>query len=242
MNVLPQKKILRILILCYIVLLHLLLVVMVWKSDFLGKLQNRLFDQKEEELTSFYNTMLSFHLRMDARIEEGAVLFIGDSMTQGLCGSCLSDRAVNFGIGGDTTRGVLNRIVQYRSVSHAKAVVLQVGVNDLFWRDDAALLENYTEILRLIPESTNLIISSLFPVDSTRVEKKSFSNSRIEKINKALHTRCASLKHCTFVEMDNQLRDGNGNLKTEYYLGDGIHLSPAGYGLWEDRLKAALLP
>lgn len=235
-------KTLRILVLCYIASLHLLLAVMLWKSDFLEKLQNRLFDQKKEELTAFYNTMLSFHLRMDARIEQGAVLFIGDSMTQGLCVSCMSGRAVNFGIGGDTTRGVLNRIVQYQSVSHAKAVVLQVGLNDLLWRDDEVLLKNYTEIIRSIPESTNLIISPIFPVDSTRVEKELFSNSRIEKINKALNARCVSLKHCTFIEMDSQLRDRNGNLKTEYHMGDGVHLSPEGYGLWENRLKTALLP
>ena len=59
---------------------------------------------------------------MDGLIPEGATIFIGDSITQGLATSAVSNQSVNYGIGSDTTLGVLKRLPYYNSMNSAKAV------------------------------------------------------------------------------------------------------------------------
>lgn len=116
----------------YVIILHLLVVLMLFKSDFIQRVEAKLgVDQSEPEISLFYKSMVDYHKRMDGSIPDGAVIFIGDSITQGLATSAISHAGVNLGIGLDTTAGVLNRLQFYKSIDRSKAVVLAIGVNDL---------------------------------------------------------------------------------------------------------------
>ena len=102
---------------------------------------------------SHYDQMLAFHLRQDQNLPEGLVYFIGDSHIQGLATQSVSRRSVNYGIGSDTTAGVLKRLSKYQSLKNAKAVVLGIGFNDLKERDNIQIISNIKKILDEIPNN-----------------------------------------------------------------------------------------
>ena len=71
----------------------------------------------------------------DGQQDEGAVVFLGDSITQGwgddLGGAFPGMKVANRGISGDTTRGVLIRLKDDVLALKPAAVVLLIGTNDL---------------------------------------------------------------------------------------------------------------
>src|SRR5665213_1390667 len=71
----------------------------------------------------------------DAQQDQGALVFLGDSITQGwgdnLDGSFPGVKLANRGISGDTTRGVLFRMKEDVLGLHPGGVVILIGTNDL---------------------------------------------------------------------------------------------------------------
>lgn len=220
-------------------LVHALLGLVLWKPNIIKEVGYKI-GMRPPELTPFYNTMLTFQLRMDACNHDESTIFIGDSIIQGLCVSCITNKAINFGIASDTTFGVLERLKRYDSIKHAKAVVIEVGLNDLSRRKDEDILENYIRMIRLIPDKTKIIFSSILPIDSKLERNKFLSKSRIENINKHLRDICSSESNCTLMDSTNKLVDDNGDLLPEYHIGDGVHLNSDGYDIWINDLKNAL--
>jgi hypothetical protein len=110
----------------YLSIIHVSLIFILLKSDFIPKVQAKLgFEKSTQELTPHFKRMLTYHKRMDGNIPSGAVIFIGDSITQGLAVSAVYPKSVNYGIGSDTTIGVIKRLSDYKSLSRARAIVIQ---------------------------------------------------------------------------------------------------------------------
>jgi lysophospholipase L1-like esterase len=185
---------------------------------------------------------LFYHLRMDGNVPKGAVLFIGDSITEGLCVAAVADRGVNYGIGGDTTTGVLQRIPKYKSIHRVKAVVLAIGVNDLWknQRTDEQILESYRMIFREIPAKTTVVFSAILPIDEELEKDRYGGNARIKKLNVETEKICRDRKNCVFVDSGGRMTDAAGNLKDEFHIGDGLHLATKGYDVWIEDLSKAL--
>ncbi len=228
------------LLVLYLVIIHLLLVVILFKTDVVSQLQIRLGLSDPQELTRNYHELLAFHKRMDANLLKGSVVFIGDSITQGLAVSAVSPLSVNYGIGNDTTVGVLNRIGEYRALNSAKAVVLAVGVNDLKRRDSVEILENYTSILDKIPLGVKVIICAVKPVDGRIRQASGRTLQRIDLLNIGLKQLSDRLPNAQFLTVNDKLVDNTGNLAKEYHIGDGVHLSAAGYEVWIKELRQVI--
>ena len=86
--------------------------------------------------TGFTNVWAERHAawQRDTNNETGAVVFLGDSITQGwnsLAKVFPDFKVVNRGIGGDTTRGVLYRLNADVLALKPTAVVLLIGINDI---------------------------------------------------------------------------------------------------------------
>ena len=229
----------------YIILVHVILALVVVKSDFLARVGKRLglTQASGPEITDYFRSILVTHERMDATVPEGAVVFIGDSHTQGLCVDTVTTPSVNFGIGGDTTVGVLNRLGKYHCLERASVVVLAVGINDMRWRDNTEIVENYNRILKALPPKLPVVVNALFPVDAPTVENGNpqITNARIHDLNQALRGLCAAHPRCVFADAGAKLADQTGNLqKALQYRGDGIHLNSDGYRLWIDTLRNAI--
>jgi lysophospholipase L1-like esterase len=223
----------------YLLMLHVLLGLVLAKSDFIEKVGYKLGVTTKPELSAYYDRITTYHFRMDGNVPDGATLFIGDSITQGLATSAVANRAVNYGIGSDTTLGVLNRIRGYESLNRADAVVLAIGVNDLSRRSDEKIVANYEKILGSIPEEIPVVVSAILPVDE-RVQRVNFENKRISQVNQLLRELALKYDNVTFSDAGSSLRSSDNNLKSDFHVGDGVHLSSAGYQVWIRELRQAL--
>jgi lysophospholipase L1-like esterase len=115
--------------------------------------------------------------------EQGSLVFLGDSITQGFDARNLFPgvKLVNRGISGDTTRGVLYRLQEDVLALNPSGVVLLIGTNDL---EDQAEPEVAAENLRLIIAQLKQH-SATMPVVLCRVFPSSASKKRpMEKIVK----------------------------------------------------------
>lgn len=195
-----------------------------------------------KEITEHYTRMLRYHRRMDGHVPDGSVVFLGDSLTQGLCTDAVAQPSVNYGIGSDTTVGVLGRLDAYsNSLSRASAVVLAIGVNDLLFRENREIAENYRRILERLPTDTPVVCSTLLPINEhTYAKGTPVSNARIAELNGLLRNQCAKFPRCVFVDAGPQLVDSNGHLRASLEDGDGIHLNAAGNRIWAEVLRAGL--
>lgn len=195
------------------------------------------------EITEHYHRMLRYHRRMDAQVPEGAVVFLGDSLTQGLCTDGVAQPSVNYGIGSDTTVGVLGRLAAYSdSLGRASAVVLAIGVNDLLFRGNPEIVDNYRRILDALPAGLPVVCSALMPINvRTYAPGTPVSNARITALNRSLREACEARSHCIFVDPRGRLADDDGNLRASLEDGDGIHLNAAGNRIWAEVLREALL-
>jgi len=178
---------------------------------------------------------------MDGNVPDGSVLFIGDSLVQGLCTDAVACPSVNYGIGQDTTIGVLTRLPQYRSLLRASALVLEIGANDMSRRDNQQIIENYRQILDAVPRSTPVVCSAVLPVNERLLSPPDESAiARIRDFNALLEALCSADLRCVFVDPANRLVDADGNLAAALQDGDGVHPNSDGNRIWIDELRAAL--
>ena len=232
----------RNLVAVYLVLLHGLLALVLWKSDFLTRLRQKVGGETADPTrTAHYSNMRTYQMRMDGSVPDGSVVFVGDSLVQSLCTDAVISPSVNFGIGGDTTAGVLGRISGYQSLRKARAVVLAVGFNDLKSRTDRELIANYREILRKLPPGLPVVVSAILPVHEELYRKHaSVTNGRIRAINEELAKLCAERPERVFVDTGKLLAGPDGNLSTAMQVGDGVHLNSDGYRIWIEALKTGI--
>ncbi len=192
------------------------------------------------EITDHYRTMVRYQRRMDGNVPDRAVVFIGDSLTQGLCTDAVACPSVNYGIGSDTTVGVLGRLGEYGSLKRASAVVLAIGVNDLLYRDNASIVGNYRRILTALPPELPVVCSALLPIHEPIYGPSVVTNDRIRALNSALKGLCADEARWTFVDAGPGMSDATGNLLESLQDGDGIHLNARGNAIWIGELKASV--
>lgn len=193
------------------------------------------------EAFMLYQFMVSFHSRMDGNVPEGATIFIGDSITQSLCTSAVVPVSVNYGIGGDTTTGVLQRLKVYPSLQKAGAVILAVGINDFKYKiTNEEMIANYTNIIKQLSSSAPIIISAVLPIDDEVREERRGWNQRITAFNQDLKTLALKSKNVSFMDTGRLLMDANGNLADKYHDGDGIHLNANGNAVWIAELRKTI--
>jgi lysophospholipase L1-like esterase len=207
------------------------------KSNFISKIEIKL-GLLPEEITNYYHTMVAFHHRVDKNLPDGSVLFIGDSHIQGLAVSAISPHSVNYGIGRDTTVGVINRLPYYGSLSSAKAVVLSIGFNDLRYRENSEIADNIDRILQYFSPTTTVVLCAIIPIDEVVLNDKSY-NQRIINLNDLIREKGREYSNVIFLNIRNSLIS-ESNLLPKFHIGDGIHLNKEGYDIWIYKLVIAL--
>jgi lysophospholipase L1-like esterase len=173
-------------------------------------------------------------------LHAGDVVFVGDSITEGCdWGKLFQNPDVrNFGISGDSTRGLLNRLDMITQAKPGK-MFLMIGINDLNIRGAqsiTAILHDYRKILlRVIEESpeTRIYVQSVLPVNKT-IFKCLFNNQDVLTLDAGLR------------EMSNELGVGYVDLYPRFvkdgqlnkiYTSDGIHLNGDGYNVWKGMVE-----
>lgn len=232
----------RLTLIIYFVVLHALLALVLWKSDFVAKVAEKLSGMaRGSEFPDHYGLMVSHHRMGDGHVPDGAVVFIGDSMVQGLCVAAVAPRAVNYGISNDTTRGVLGRLPHYSSLDRAQAIVIAIGVNDLRYRANEDIVDNCGKILDRLPGSVPVVMSAVLPVAHEGGDScEDLNEARIRPLNERLAELAGKREGVVFADAGGLLSGPRGNLRRDCHLGDGRHLNNEGYRIWIEVLKGAL--
>jgi len=172
--------------------------------------------------------------------DQGAIVFLGDSITQGWgdVGSSFPGlKVANRGIGGDTTRGVLIRIQQDVIALNPKGVVILIGTNDL---EDKAEPEVIAGNVRLIIEALRqhdpympVILCNVFPSSALKFR----TSEKIRKVNALYFEAVKDEPQVTILDTWALFANVHGDAKEEE-MPDLLHPNILGYAKW----AAALTP
>lgn len=167
-------------------------------------------------------------------ISKGAIVFVGNSITEGgNWDELFPDKVIlNRGIGGDVTEGVLNRLDEIIRHQPSK-IFICIGTNDIAkGLTQEEILSNYSQILESLKSKlpdTKIYIQSILPVGDKVIF--GHSNKRIIPLNKALE-KLSSDYNLTYIDLHPFFIDKNGCLKSEC-TNDKLHLLGEGYLIWK---------
>lgn len=230
-----NKKILYPLVF-YALIVHLIIVFILLKSDFIDRVKYKLgFAVRTSE---HIDNMLMYHRWMDENIPDGAAIFLGDSITQGLATAAVSSKSINYGIGGENTEQLLRAMVEYKSLSRAKEVFLMIGINDILQGKIEGLSYRLRIISEKIPKDKVFIWSSIMPVVGQPFGLR-IDNSKIKLLNLEIMAMCNSKPKCVYVDVNKNFFDRDGHVVDRYFLSDGVHLNSSGYKEWINELVQA---
>lgn len=169
------------------------------------------------------------------------LLFVGDSITDGWRKTGLEVwnkyfaplKAANFGIGGDTTQGVLWRMQNGELEGFkAKLIVLMLGTNNINRNPNADIAEGdrliVEEFKKRQPQAKVLILG-IFP---RAVEPISPLRPAIKEINGML-AKLADNRQVFYMDIGEKFLAPDGRLTPEI-MPDALHPNLAGYQIWAD--------
>ncbi len=189
------------------------------------------------------------HNQFIARTKQGNidVVFLGDSITKGWkqisttnwSGATPAPQAVNYGIGGDTTRQVLWRIRQGALDGISPSlVVLMIGTNNLYADHNSGTNAEITAGVKAVLSSVRekcpgarVLLLGVLP------RQNRFWSDRILQLN-ALNAALNEPGRVHYHDAGELFVNADGTMKAELYNTDLVHLSAAGY----DVLTAAVQP
>ncbi|HEU5078018.1 MAG TPA: GDSL-type esterase/lipase family protein [Opitutaceae bacterium] len=174
--------------------------------------------------------------------DQGALVFLGDSITQGWwdVGNVFAGvKIANRGISGDTTRGVLIRLKEDVLDLKPKGIVLLIGTNDL---EEKAKPETIAGNLKLLLEGFKkhdpampVVLCSVFPSSDT----KNRPHGAIQKINELYRDVAEEFPQVTLLDTWSLFANAQGDAKPEE-MPDLLHPNFFGYGKWANALRPIL--
>ena len=159
------------------------------------------------------------------------VAMLGDSITfGGEWRELLKESSlVNFGICGDTTEGMRQRIAEVCACNPAVCFVMG-GINDIFCGvPEAAIAGNIQSIVEVLTKRGIQTIVQSTVLVSTFVEGWQTINKKVCSVNEKLQKFCAR-HNILFADVNSVLCNGDA-LKNEY-TEDGVHLREPAYRAW----------
>lgn len=188
--------------------------------------------------TDYKNKVAKFS---EEKHEEGKIIFIGDSMFSywDINSNLKNDNIINWGIGGDTTLGVLDRLDILIKLK-PKVVVVSIGSNDLI-RIPNTTFEDIAYRINLIINkledniaNVEVHVLSILPIlNKEGITNQNYlrerTNEQINEINDLLET------YTDTIDVNSILKDTFGNLDANY-TSDGVHLNKEGYKIFSKEI------
>ncbi len=163
------------------------------------------------------------------------VVMLGNSLTQNFEWHEMFKNVniKNRGIGGDITKGILQRINEVVE-SKPKKVFIEIGINDLLRGFPVdSVFYNYTNIIQTInlkSPKTRIYIQNLLPTNLLISNTNKPVIDSVNALNIKLKNFCSNHK-ITYIDLFSKF-SSDGKLKTKYNCGDNLHLSGEGYSEW----------
>lgn len=172
---------------------------------------------------------------------DGTVVFLGDSITEfcDLERFYLGLRAVNQGIAGDVTGGMLERVDEDVCALAPAVAVVHGGINDIFVSvDDDTIVDNLLAIVGRIRDelpNTQVIVQSVYPVEGFGAYDLT---GHIQAVNERLEALAGEGGYA-YADVYTALAAADGQL-THGYADDGLHPNDAGYAAARPVLAQAI--
>jgi lysophospholipase L1-like esterase len=169
-------------------------------------------------------------IALDGNKDDCSVIFIGDSRIEGGPFDDQDSGWCNYGIGGDVTWGVENRLSAVID-KQPDTVVIQVGRNDLTVasRDVWTTFLIYRNIIDiLVDRGIKVMVTSTLP-DS---EPSVVTNTMIHELNRLLAEYCEG-NAAVFVDLSFALAPDGYLIHTD----DGVHSNSVGYVIFIDVVR-----
>ncbi len=153
-------------------------------------------------------------------------LFLGDSLIADFDWQKRMNhfKILNYGLAGETTQGLLNRIPSItKEVDNPGLILLMVGTNNLIIEDYSFVSDLQEIIVQLTSRypATEVITNSLLPCQLPWIKTEA-----LERINKQIEPMTQQTGSC-YLDMYSKIKPN-----PEYFQGDGVHLTPKAYDLW----------
>jgi lysophospholipase L1-like esterase len=171
-------------------------------------------------------------------LEFGDIVFIGNSITEqgGNWAQRFDNPKVkNRGIAGDVTAGVIARLKEIYYYKPEK-VFLKIGINDLFHSDlnPEYVANNIKLIVAMIHQespTTKIFVQTILPSRDNNPSKERIAatNALLKAMTPTDFLQVIDL-HSVFANKD--------DLLIGEYTHDGLHLTEAGYVVWQNYIKA----
>lgn len=170
-------------------------------------------------------------------LQTGDIVFLGNSITElgGNWGQRFNNPKVkNRGIAGDVTEGVLNRLAEIYYYKPRK-VFLKIGINDLFHPEltseyVAGNIQIIVNKIHLESPETKIYVQTLLPTsNNTALKAKIAATNTI--IKNSIQT-----SYYQVIDLHPLFADTN-DLMIGSYSTDGVHLTEAGYTVWQNYVQ-----
>lgn len=176
------------------------------------------------------------------------VLLVGDSITIQWGDSWAKDfpnkKAINIGIGGDKTQNVLWRL-DHGGVEglRPKAIVLMIGNNNMFFTPETGIeaaakgIEMCVKNLREKFPDAPLVVAKILPAHAPGnrfYEDIKLTNAALDLL------KLESDPKVRVLDLWTDFTNADGTIKKDLFTPDNIHLSPAGYAVYAEKLKPLL--
>ena len=189
--------------------------------------------------TAHYNKRVA-QFEREGGINENSIVMLGNSLTEN--GKDWAERlgvpeVVNRGVIGDNTVGMTERLCQI-TTHHPKVIFLMAGINDMVNNNPAINVAN--SVINLI-ETIRLYVESLLPINESNGRWRTLSGRTddIPLTNMYIRAYCES-NGITFVDLFHQMTYPNSNVLREELSSDGLHITEAGYQIWQKEIKRQL--
>jgi len=171
--------------------------------------------------------------------DQGALVFLGDSITQGwgdVGSSFPGVKTANRGISGDTSRGVLIRLQQDVVALNPSGVVLLIGTNDIELKADPAVIAgNVKQVIAALRQhnpAMPVILCEVFPSSLT----KNRPAQTIRKLNALYMEAAADEPQVTVLDTWSLFANPHGDAKDDE-MPDLLHPDIVGYAKWASALR-----
>jgi len=174
----------------------------------------------------------------DVQKDQGAIVFLGDSITQGWgdVGSSFPGlKIANRGISGDTSRGVLIRLKDDVIALNPKGVVILIGTNDLEEKADPEVIAGNIKLiidaLRQSNPDMPVILCNVFPSSPSKFR----TSEKIKKVNALYFEAIKDEPQVTVLDTWALFANAHGDAKEEE-MPDLLHPNILGYAKWATAL------